>query len=380
LGLACKNDWEIHQIDVKTAFLYGDLDKEIYMEPAPGMMHINGQVLLLKKVIYGLKQARRQWYAKLKEMLTKFDMKQIATDPNTYVAHKVVNGKPCILVLPVYVDDLLPIGDKELTDDFEKHIGTYFQVTLLGDASHFLGIRIIRDRQTRTLSIDQIKFADQIIEKFWNDNLPKSTPTPLLTSSALLPNEGEKNLPMIQVYQQVVGSIMYLMLGTRPDIAYAVGLLARFSSNPSEEHITHLGRLISFIRHTRKRYLNFQNDTENKLEGYTDTDYTGDHHNRKLTSGYIFFTQEAAFSWRSRLQDTVAASTMESEDIALYHASCNAVWIRNFYEQIGMALTEPLTIYCDNQPAIAVLKNEAAHKKAKHFEVKVHLVRDHVQS
>jgi len=98
LGIAVQNDWEIRQVDVKTAYLYGDLEEEIYMEPPKGMDVPEGSVLLLKKALYGLKQAGRQWYAKLKEVLAKFDLKQVVSDPNTYVAHKVVNGKPCILV------------------------------------------------------------------------------------------------------------------------------------------------------------------------------------------------------------------------------------------------------------------------------------------
>ena len=145
LGIAAQNDWEIRQIDVKTAYLYGDLDEEIFMEPPEGLRIPKGCVLLLQKAIYGLKQAGRQWFAKLKEVLTKFGMMQVVTDPNTYVARKVVNGKPCILVIPVYVDDLLPMGHKELTDNFESHIGRYFKVTILGDASHFLGIRLSRN-------------------------------------------------------------------------------------------------------------------------------------------------------------------------------------------------------------------------------------------
>jgi len=154
LGIAALNDWEIRQVDVKTAYLYGDLDEEIYMEPPPGLKVPDGHVLRLVKALYGLKQAGRQWHAKLKSTLSTYDLKQIVSDPNTYVAHKVVDGKPCILVLPVYVDDLLPMGDKVLTDEFEAHIGNSFEVTLMGDASYFLGLRISRDRGANAISLD----------------------------------------------------------------------------------------------------------------------------------------------------------------------------------------------------------------------------------
>ena len=132
LGIAVQKDWEIRQVDVKTAYLYGDLDEDIYMEPPEGYELEKGWVWHLKKAVYGLKQAGRQWYKKLKEVLTEFSMTQVIGDPNTFVAHKVVNGKRCTLILPIYVDDLIPIGDKVLTDDFEANIGKYFDVTILG--------------------------------------------------------------------------------------------------------------------------------------------------------------------------------------------------------------------------------------------------------
>ena len=168
------------------------------------------------------------------------------------------------------------------------------------------------------------------------------------------------------------------MLGTRPDLAYAVGLLARFSSNPSNDHLARLFRLLGYIKKTRKRYLYYGNTTpEEEPEGYTDSDHAGDAVDYKSTSGYVFYVHGGAFSWRSRLQDTTANSTMEAEYIALYHASLNAVWIRNFFEQLKLPLSRPLLIHCDNQPAIDVLKGTEAHKKAKHFQVKVHVVREH---
>jgi len=168
LGIATHNDWEIRQVDVKTAYLYGDLDEEIYMAVPPGLGVPEGHVLRLVKALYGLKQAGRQWHSKLKSTLSTYDLRQIVSNPNTYVAHKVVNGKRCILVLPVYVDNLLPMGDKELTDDFKTNIGNSFEVTLMGDASYFLGLRISWDREHGELSLDQMKFATKILDSFTN--------------------------------------------------------------------------------------------------------------------------------------------------------------------------------------------------------------------
>jgi len=168
------------------------------------------------------------------------------------------------------------------------------------------------------------------------------------------------------------------MLGTRPDLAFTVGALARFSSNPSTDHFLLLVRLLGFLKFSRWRYLLYESSNKT-VDGYTNADFAGDVDGRKSTSGYAFYIGNTVFSWRSRLQDTVANSTMEAEYIALYHASLNAAWIRNFFEQLGMAFDHPIQIWCDNQPAINVAKGEAPHKKAKHFDVKVHVVRDHIQ-
>ena len=143
LALVAHHDWEVRQIDVKTAYLYGDLDEEIYMAIPEGIEAPPGKCYQLLKALYGLKQAGRQWYLKLKEVLTQFSMRQLPSDPNTFVTHKVIEGVKKTLILPVYVDDLLPIGDKELTDDFEASIGEYFTTTPATDASYILGIRIL---------------------------------------------------------------------------------------------------------------------------------------------------------------------------------------------------------------------------------------------
>ena len=142
-ALAVEKDWEIRQIDVKTAYLNGDLDEKIFMALPEGYDVPEGHVLLLRKSLYGLKQAGRQWYKRLKDTMSQFDLKPLVNNLHTYVGHKVVNGEKRTIIIPVYVDDLYPIGDKVLTDEFEKWIPKYFDVTLTGDATSCLGIRIL---------------------------------------------------------------------------------------------------------------------------------------------------------------------------------------------------------------------------------------------
>ena len=143
--MAIQHDWEVRQIDVKTAYLYGDLDEKIYMELPEGADNSKTHILLLKKALYGLKQAGCQWYRKLKDTMSKFGLKQVRNEPHTFVAQKVVKGNKCTLIIPIYVDNLFPIGDKVLTDNFESWIGKYFEITTPCNAHYFLGIRIKRN-------------------------------------------------------------------------------------------------------------------------------------------------------------------------------------------------------------------------------------------
>ena len=146
LAHAVQEDWEVRQINIKTAYLYGDLDEEIFTEAPDGYNVPTGHRLLLRKALYRLKQAGRQWYLKLKGAMAKFGLTQVKLEPHTFVAHKVIGGKCCTLILPVYVDDLFPISNKELTDEFEKWIPTYFDITPPVDAHFFLGMCISRSR------------------------------------------------------------------------------------------------------------------------------------------------------------------------------------------------------------------------------------------
>ena len=175
-ALAVQKDWEVRQIDIKTAYLYGDLDEEIYMEAPKGYDVPHKHVLWLKKALYGLKQASRQWYRKLKGSLSEFGLKEVRNEPHTFVVNKVVNDQKCTLIVPIYVDDLFPIGDKLLVDKFEKFIPNYFEISPPCNTHYFLGIHVKRNRSPDEgmpyLALDQIKY----IETLMNQMKPEGTP------------------------------------------------------------------------------------------------------------------------------------------------------------------------------------------------------------
>jgi len=391
-ALAAQKDWEVRQIDVKTAYLYGDLDEEVYMEPPEGVEVPEGHVFLLRKALYGLKQAGRQWYRKLKETMSEFGLTQVISEPHTFVAHKVVGGQKCTIILPIYVDDLFPIGDKQLTDDFEAWIGDYFEITTPCDAHYFLGIRIRRNRNpnpdgglTSYIALDQDKYIESVLSRV--TEAIKDQPTPLSASKELIPNPDPKESAdpeVVHRYQSAIGQLMYIMLGTRPDLAYTVGKLSRFSSNPSPDHIHAVLRTFGYLQKYPRVALVYQKDEDDPplpVYGYTDADWAGDTDTAKSTSGYVFILCEAAFSWSSKKQEVTAGSTMEAEYIALYHSALQSVWIASFMEEIGFPLGQPLEINCDNEAAIAVANGgELPFKRSKHMNVKYHKIREYVNA
>ena len=379
-GLAVEKDWEIRQIDVKTAYLHGDLDEEIYMEAPDGLDIPEGMVLRLRKAIYGLKQAGRQWYLKLKSVLLDLGFKQIINDPHTFVFHQQEGDTARTLVVPIYVDDLLPVGDKYLAKHFETEIAKYFDVTIVGDATYFLGIRVQRTREPdfQGLALDQVQFARTILERRGHDPT-RIASTPLSTLEKLVPNTDpveNADRKVVKQYQQDIGSLMYLMLGTRPDLAYAVGKLARFSVNPSPEHLRALEHVFAYVNRTKHYGLTYSSSGDHFPHGYVDADFASDPSDRVSISGYTFMIANGAFSWSSKKQQTVATSTMQSEYHATHSGSLNAFWIRQLLEQIGIPFKDSLTIYCDNQGAIATAKAEQSHQRAKHIDVRYHSIRE----
>ncbi|XP_075076392.1 secreted RxLR effector protein 161-like [Nicotiana tabacum] len=181
-------------------------------------------------------------------------------------------------------------------------------------------------------------------------------------------------------YASAVGSLMYAMLCTRPDICFVVGVVSRFQSNPRKEHWTAVKHIIKYLKRTRDYMLIYQSDDLVPI-GYTDSDFQSDRDSRKSTSGNVFTLGGGAISWRSIKQTCVADSTMEAEYVATSEAAKEAVWLGNFLRELGVvpSIQAPITLYCDNSGAVANSKEPRSHKRAKHIERKYHLIRDIVQ-
>jgi hypothetical protein len=392
-ALAVEKDWEIRQVDVKNAYLYGDLDEEIYMAVPEGMDIPKGKCLRLLKALYGLKQAGRAWYFRLKSVMKEFGLTQVPCEPHLFVTRKMFKGKSLTLIIPVYVDDLFPIGNKKLTDQFEDWIGKSFDVTLLGDVQFFLGIRVIRYRHENPpyITLDQATYIRSILAKHRIDT-EKTSKVPMTVSGANLVSREEDTVDStpstreeVRKYQSLIGSLMYLMLGTRPDIAFAVGKFARYAHDPSRAHFKALGRVFAYVNGTLGFALKYTRHEGNFFhpDGFCDADYAGELGlppiRRKSTAAYCFSMAGGVFSWMSKLEPVIATSTMEAEYIAMYMAARQGIWIRQVFDAVGIPYDIPIEIMCDNQPAIAVAKGEGSHEAQKHIDIKFHYTREKVE-
>ena len=246
------------------------------MKPPPNYEVPNRHILHLKKALYGLKQAGRQWYKSLKEQLKKFGLVQIVNDPHTFVVQRMFASKLKTLIVPVYIDDLLPMGDRVLVDNFVEYLLKVFKMSSAGAANFFLGLRIERLEDDSVIRMDQQVFTNTILNWF-EVHQDTTAPTPLSPQEDLVPNSNpvsEANPVVRSKYQSLIGSLMYLMLGTRPDLAYAVGKLARFLANPSQSHFIAADRVLQYVNSTQHLYLEMDPGLDQvHIDAFTDADF-----------------------------------------------------------------------------------------------------------
>jgi hypothetical protein len=378
LSLAASLDLEIEQMDVKTAFLHGDLEEEIYMEQPEGFK-VKGKedyVCRLKKSLYGLKQAPRQWYKKFESVMEEQGYRKTTSDHCVFV-QKFPDEDFIILLL--YVDDMLIVGmNSSRIDRLKKQLSQSFAMKDLGPAKQILGVRIHRSREDKKLFISQEQYIEKVLERF-NMNKAKVVSSPLAThfklSTKQSPSTDEEKENMERIpYASAVGSLMYAMVCTRPDIAHAVGVVSRFLSDPGRKHWNAVKWIMRYLRGTSKLCLSFGSGKP-MLVGYTDSDMAGDVDTRKSTSGYLITFSGGAVSWQSRLQKCIALSTTEAELIAATEACKELLWMKKFLQELGFK-QQQYVLFCDNQSTIHLAKNSSFHSRSKHIDVRYHWIRD----
>ena len=362
-------------MDVKSAYLNGELTDELFMEPPPSFNIPQGMVLRLIKAVYGTKQGGRVWYEEISATLA--EMGYTRTDADHAVFTRGEGQSLSIIAL--YVDDITMVSSTlDAIDGDKQALKRAYEMTDLGELSWILGMHVSRDRNAGWIAISQEKYSLEILQRFGkSDARPISTPS--------LPNEHLIKLTVAEInakaYQSALGALMYPMLGSRPDLAYTVAALGRHAATPGPDHQRALDRAFRYVRATTNRHLVFQRGTPNgtTLHGFVDADWASDINDRKSTSGFVFKLAGAAISWSSKKQATVALSSTEAEYIAAAHAAKEAVWLRRLLTELGLNVNSPTILHIDNQSAIAIARNPEFHDRTKHIQIRHHFLRQLVE-
>jgi hypothetical protein len=365
---------ELHHLDIKTAFLNGKLEEDVWVEQPAGYEEGGpGMACHLDRALYGLRQAPRAWHLKLKEELGAMGFTACNADAALFVRKGAMNNT----YLVIYVDDILIAADtKRKVEDVKAAIKQVFDARDLGEASFFLGMVIQRDRANRTIKLTQARTTADLVAKYGlSDAKPRSLP--LDPALRLMQGEGDLlDASTAASYAQLVGSLLYLSVCTRPDIAQAVGALSKFMASPTTIHWQAALGIVRYLAGTAQYGLNF-GGSDSGLEGFCDADYAGDLDTRRSTTGYVFILNGGAISWSSKRQATVAVSTSEAEYIAAAQAVKEALWLRNLLKD----LAEPvgaIKINGDNQSALKLMRNPVLSMRSKHIDVVYHFARERV--
>uniref|UniRef100_A0A2N9HTG2 CCHC-type domain-containing protein n=1 Tax=Fagus sylvatica TaxID=28930 RepID=A0A2N9HTG2_FAGSY len=372
LAIAAVHQWPLFQMDVKNAFLNGELTEEVYMQAPPGYSDCSDKVCLLRRALYGLKQAPRAWFAKFSSIVHQFGFSSSSHDTALFIRR---SDKGMILLL-LYVDDMIITGDDHSgISDFKLFLHQQFEMKDLGHLSYFLGLEVSSDSTGYYLS--QAKYASDLLSRTGLTDT-KVVSTPLEMNARLTPLDGTP-LNDATLYRQLVGSLVYLTV-TRPDIAHAVHLVSQFLSAPHSTHYAAVLHILRYIKGTMFHGLHFSAHSTLDLCAYSDADWAGDPTDRRSTTGFCFFLGDSLISWRSKKQHIVSRSSTEAEYRALADTTSELLALRWLLEDMGVTHSSPTVIHCDNRSAIQIAHNDVFHERTKHIEIDCHLVRHHLSA
>ncbi|CAJ2654309.1 unnamed protein product [Trifolium pratense] len=372
LAVACILKFKLYQMDVKSAFLNGYLNEEVYVEQPKGFVDPSfpNHVYKLKKALYGLKQAPRAWYERLTEFLVSHGYKKGGNDKTLFVREE--KGK--LMIAQIYVDDIVFGGmSRQMVEHFVHQMQSEFEMSLVGELTYFLGLQV--KQMEDTIFISQEKYARNIVKKFGMEGgSHKRTPAP----THLKLTKDEKGVDVDQsLYRSMIGSLLYLT-ASRPDIMFAVGVCARYQSEPKMSHLTQVKRIFKYVNGTCGYGILYTHGNDSTLIGYCDADWAGSADDRKSTSGACFFLGNNLVSWFSKKQNSVSLSTAEAEYIAAGSSCSQLLWMRQMLKEYSVE-QDVMTLYCDNLSAINISKNPIQHSRTKHIDIRHHFIRELVE-
>ncbi|GJR28048.1 retrovirus-related pol polyprotein from transposon TNT 1-94 [Tanacetum coccineum] len=373
LAFAAHMNMVIYQMDVKTAFLNGNLREEVYVSQPDGFVDPDkpNYVYKLKKALYGLKQAPRAWYDMLSSFLISNDFSKGSVDPTLFIRRE---GKELLLV-QIYVDDIIfAASTPELCDLFAKIMCSKFKMSMMGKISFFLGLQI--SQSPRGIFINQSKYALESLKKYGFESCdPVDTP---MVEKSKLDEDKEGKAVDPSHYRGMIGTLLYLT-ASRPDLQFAICMCARYQARPTEKHLNAVKRIFRYLKGTVHRGLWYPKDSSIALTAFADADHAGCQDTRRSTSGSIQLLGDRLVSWSSKRQKSAAISSTEAEYIALSGCCAQVLWMRSQLTDYGFGFNK-IPMYCDNKSAIALCCNNVQHSRSKHIDIRFHFIKEHVEN
>ena len=373
ISLAAKCDWEILQFDVKNAFLHGELEEEVYMQLPPGYQLTDkpNQACKLKKALYGLKQSPKAWFGRFTKVMRHLEYHHARGDHAMFIKHSTSGA---VTLLLVYVDDILITGGNvaeicRLADALSGQ----FEMKELGQLRYFLDIEVTYSKDR--ISLSQHMYTLDLLQETGQLGC-KPTTTPLDINVKI--GKGDDGAAVDKTfYQMLIGKLIYLN-HTRPDISYPVSLLSQFMSEPYEVHLQAAYRILSYLKFTVGQGLLFTREGGLSLEAYTDSDWAGSVIDRQSISGYCTFLGGSLVTWRSKKQKEVSLSSAEAELRALKRGVLECRWLKHLLEDSGVYDGMGIRLFCDNQSAMAIVKNPVQHDRTKHKAMNRHYLSENI--
>ena len=405
-AVACKSGWLLECFDATRAFLWGDLEEELYMKIPDGFVLPSGVslpagcdslsevVMHLWKSIYGLKQASRVWYIKLRGVLERIGLSRSEADHALFVYNGDWQGEGVHCLLVVHVDDgMAGCNSRTFLDHVKDNILTEFGLKDLGPVRKFLGVEFERSPSTFELWLHQGEYIDTLLADYGLSDC-HSAPTPMdATHPFGRDTDDFPNTPDLKTaYQTLMGRLLFLSLFTRPDITLAVNRLAQHNADPLPRHLGSAKRVLRYLKGTRDLWMHFggmTNDAKGTrlvrhggiegLVGFSDSDWAGEE-DRVSVSGYSWFYNGCLVDWGSKKQRTVALSSTEAEYMALSLSIQGGLWFRSSLNQARIGHSSPTALNVDNEGAISLTSNASQHGRTKHIDIKYHFIREHISS
>jgi hypothetical protein len=379
MALASTLSLNTFQLDIKTAYLNAELKEELFLKQPEGVELEPGKVLKLHKALYGLKQAGKEWNKCFHKILTLLGFCQLASDQCCYCKQE---GSE-VIICCIYVDDLIGAATFAATiKDFIDSLQKYFSFSFEQPASFYLGTNIACNE--RGIELNQRASIVKLLDEWgMQDCKPRSTVyVEMKEEKEVLLDETKQ-----KAYRSIIGSLNYLAICTRPDIAYAISKLSQNLGKATITNWTQCMHVLRYLQGTKDVTLNYQRSNEKqddiKLVVYSDADWGSDVIDRKSRSGTLAFVNNSLVGWRSVKQKLIALSTVESELNALVEAVKDVIWLtemlREFSKLLGNVLTKPI-VFCDSEGAICHVRGEVKRGASRHYVMKMTFIKELVES